>query len=304
MVQQNCQLDSPGIYLHPGKRTDNFIVFSVHFSQLDAFVHPESHSLVREGWYFQCLRLSSWVPGENLTQSPRKPTLAAAPFSVLLPMKNGSDKTPAVSIALEIWIALNGGKQTMLLTLFSSDITHGIQNKLMKLDSLLARFLCLPCRGSPSLVRSCQSLSSLKRCWHALGEAKKAQMPIPEVSRVSCICCRWHPPGSDQNNDLSPKPLCLWGCQCSEQDAVLWEDMSLGTEGRSETISTSGVNLVDSIWPILSPFLPIWGLPASWCGSHRHHFSQDFSTVFIFVIAWTPSMLKPQESAGAQSHHS
>jgi len=49
MVQQNRQPDSPGIYLHPGKRTDNFIVFSVHFSQLDAFSHQESHSLVREG---------------------------------------------------------------------------------------------------------------------------------------------------------------------------------------------------------------------------------------------------------------
>lgn len=49
MVQQNRQPDSPGIYLHPGKRTDNFIVFSVHFSQLGASAHPDSHSLVREG---------------------------------------------------------------------------------------------------------------------------------------------------------------------------------------------------------------------------------------------------------------
>lgn len=49
MVQQNRRHGSPGIYLHPGKRTDNFIVLSVHFSQLDAFAHPESHSLVRAG---------------------------------------------------------------------------------------------------------------------------------------------------------------------------------------------------------------------------------------------------------------
>lgn len=48
MVQQNRQPDSPDIYLHPGKRTDNFIVFIVHFSQLDASAHPEPHSLVRE----------------------------------------------------------------------------------------------------------------------------------------------------------------------------------------------------------------------------------------------------------------
>lgn len=302
MVQQNCQLDSPGIYLHPGKRTDNFIVFSVHFSQLDAFAHPESHSLVREGWYFQGIWLSSWLPGENLTPPSRKRTVAAAPFSVLLPMKNGSDKIPVVSIALEIWIALSGGKQTVLLPWFLQISPKKYKTNWWSwIASLHGFYACLaeallhlyeavrashPCSTAGTHQRGKKRLWSLTQKHPALAECDMSQDQTQMTTfhqnlyafegvsvQNKMQCCR-------RTRPWGPKR----GVKPSQPQGWTWLT-------------------VDSIWPILSPFFP----------------SEDFQfpnavltdtisprtlTVFIFVIAWTPSTLKPQESAGAQSHHS
>lgn len=176
----------------------------------------------------------------------------------------------------------------------------------MKMDRLLARFLRLPCRGCPSLTRSCQSLSSLQHCWHALERQKK-----PWSRGVSWTRWTWHlrirPKWWLFTRTSMPLRVSVCGARCSVVGGHVpgdrreaWNHLDL----RGELGWHLDLRGKLGIWPNLSSSLPIWGLPAS-RSSHRHHFSQDFfSTVFIFVIAWTPSTLKPQESAGAQSHHS
>lgn len=179
MVQQNRQPDSPGIYLHPGKRTDNFIVFRVHFSQLDASAHP---FFGQRGLIFSMSLVKQLAPRWELNAVISQ---ANAPLSVLLPVKNGSDKIPAVSIAPEIWIALNGGKQTALLLCFLQVSPKIIQRELMELDRLLARFLFCIAELSEPLIPA-----ALLACTR---EVKKS-LDLWS-SRVSCICWMWHLPG-------------------------------------------------------------------------------------------------------------
>lgn len=182
---------------------------------------------------------------------------ANAPLSVLLPVKNGSDKIPAVSIALEIWIALNGGKQTVLLLYFLQSSPKITQRGLMELDRLLARFLfCIAGLLSEPLIPA-----AFLAC---TGEAKKAWIPDPgecPALSLNVTSSRFH----SQTLNFHPNFSAFQGV--SEHDEVHWENKSLGTEGRCETTLILEVNLVDSLWPILSPFLPIWGLPASQPGS-------------------------------------
>lgn len=179
---------------------------------------------------------------------------ANAPLSVLLPVKNGSDKIPAVSIALEIWIALNGGKQTVLLPCFLQIASKIIQRGLMELGHLLAQFLfCIS--GAP--IRAPHHPCSTS------GEPWRGKKSLGPRSRgVNWTSWTWHLPCFTAKQWIFTKLLCLSGCQWTWCSAV-GEQVPGDRREVGNHLDLGG----DSLWPILSPFLPIWGLPASQPGS-------------------------------------
>lgn len=214
-------------------------------------------------------------------------------LSVLLPVKNGSDKTPAVSIALEIWIALNYGKQTVLLPCFLQIASKMIQRGLMELDRLLAWFLfCIA--GAP--VRASHPCNTSGMHWRG----KKSLDPWSR--RVSCTRWVWRLPRFTAKQGIFTKPLCLSGCQWTWGSTVgqqVWGEK--GGVKPPWSWRWTWLTVSDPFSALFSPS-ESFQLPSLVL---RHHFSQDFfSTLLVLVIAWTLSTLKPQERAGAQSHHS
>lgn len=219
---------------------------------------------------------------------------ANAPLSVLLPVKNGSDKIPAVSIALEIWTALNGGKQTVLLLYFLQLSPKIIQRGLMELDRLLAWFLfCIAGLLSEPLIPA-----ALLAC---AGEAKKAWIPDPGECPALTECDIFQV--SQPNTEFSPKLLCLSGCQWTWWSTLgeqvpgnrkeVWNHLDLGGELGWQSLTHSQP---------FSPHLRASSFPAWFSDTISPRTS--FPQCSFLVITWTPSTLKPQERAGAQSHHS
>lgn len=156
---------------------------------------------------------------------------ANALLSVLLPVKNGSDKTPAVSYctgdldSFELW------KTDSSATLFPSD---SIQNDTEGVDgagSPPCMVSVLHCRAP---VRDSHPCSTSGMHW----TGKKSLDPWSR--RVSCTRWMWRLPCFTAKQGIFTKPLCLSGCQWTWCSAVgqqvsgetreVWNHLDLGGE--------------------------------------------------------------------------
>lgn len=193
-------------------------------------------------------------------------------------MKNGSVKISLVSIALKVWIALFGGKQATLLLCFL-----GTSPRLCRVSWWIWRASSHGCVCIKQLPLACMELSEPLLPAALLARAvgtgtaqnlkpeKCPSLPEKDISQDHTQTISFH-----QN-------LCA-------SDGASWQSMMECCRMKRPWGQDRGVKsswpwecLVVSIWPIRSPSLPIWGLPASRHGSHRHHFSQGFSTIHFFT---------------------
>lgn len=219
---------------------------------------------------------------------------------VLPPMKNGNDKIFLVSSALEIWIALNGGKLTALLLCFL-----GISSTEYKASrwSWIASL-----HGSGSALQrlsfTCTKLSeplipaALLAC---TGEARTALIRHPEKCPSRAECDIFQDLTQTITFHRTSPPLRVSACRtrCSAAGGHIpggrreeWNHLDLRDEPGwlSDHSQPFSSHLKTSSFPTwFSQTLFLLGL---------------LNNVNFFFIAWTPSTLKPQESAGAQSHHS
>lgn len=174
-----------------------------------------------------------------------------------------------------------------------------MQSELVNLEGLIAR-LCLH-QAAPTrmhgAVRASPPCSTAGTC------CRDRDSSEPQARKVSFTPWKGHLPGSHPNYLFPPEPLCFWWCQLAKHDGVLQDETSLGTGWRSEiilTVRVFGCQYLTHSQPFSSHLRT---------SSFQTRFSQ---TPFLpgllnnsfFHITWIPSTLKPQESAGAQSHRS